>query len=73
LFARLIVGIAMLVHCFNTREILEDHLAGAEDDGAPSFFAQRVELSGLMTFFFQIFYLQHVINKYIAVPQEIVL
>jgi hypothetical protein len=33
-------------------------------------FAERVTLSGLMTFFFQIFYLQHVINREIAVVRR---
>ena len=57
----------MLIQCFKTKDILEDHLAGP-DDAAPSMFAvaERVKLSGLMTFLFSIFYLQYVINRYIA-------
>ncbi len=69
-FARLAVGILMLVQCFFTKEILEDHLAGPEDDGSHSLFVEHVKLSGLMTFFFQIYYLQYVINQHLADPAE---
>jgi Domain of unknown function (DUF4234) len=69
-FVRLAVGILMVVQCFIIKDILEDHLAGPEDDISQSLFVERVKLSGLMTFFFQIFYLQYVINRYIAVPPE---
>jgi hypothetical protein len=52
------------------KDILEDHLAGPEDDVSQSLFVERVKLSGLMTFFFQMFYLQYVINRYVAGPPE---
>ena len=68
--ARLAAGIVMLVQCFFTKDILEDHLAGPEDDVSDSLFVERVKLSGLMTFFFQIFYLQYIINRYLADPAE---
>jgi hypothetical protein len=63
---QLAVGILMVVQCFFIKDILEDHLAGPQDNISPSLFVERVKLSGLMTFFFQIFYLQYVINRYIA-------
>ena len=62
---RLAVGILMLVQCFIIKDILEDHLAGP-DDASHLMFEGRVKLSGLMTFFFSIFYLQHVINRYVV-------
>ena len=58
----------MLVQCFKIKDMLEDHLA-ADDEGSRMFSAERVQLSGLMTFFFQIFYLQHAINRYIVDAQ----
>jgi len=63
---RLPVGILMLWQCFTIKDILEDHLAGPEDDLSHPLFVERVTLSGLMTFLFQIFYLQYVINRYIV-------
>lgn len=63
--AQLAVGILILVQCFAIRHILEDHLA-TPDGEMPEPFSQRVELSGIMTFFFQIFYLQWAINHYIV-------
>jgi len=68
---RIAVGIMMIVQCFIIKDILEDHLAPNDDGSAPMFFVERVKLSGLMTFFFSIFYLQYIINKYIAVPEEL--
>ena len=63
---QLAVGILMLVQSFFTKDILEDHLAGPGDDVPSPLFADTVKLSGVMTFFFQIFYLQYVINRYMA-------
>ena len=63
---RLTVGILIVVQCFFIKDILEDHLAGPEDNLSSSILRDRVNLSGLMTFFFQIFYLQHVMNLHIA-------
>jgi hypothetical protein len=67
---RLAAGILMVVQCFIIKDILEDHLAGPGDDVSQSLFVEHVKLSGLMTFFFQIFYLQYVINRYVAGPPE---
>lgn len=69
---RLAVAILMVVQCFIIKDILEDHLAGPEDDPSHLMFEGRVKLSGLMTFFFSIFYLQHVINRYVAGSPEAV-
>ena len=63
---QLAVGILMLVQCFFTKDILEDHLAGPEDHVPSPLFVDTFKLSGAMTFLFQIFYLQYVINRYIA-------
>jgi hypothetical protein len=65
---RLLIAIVMVVQAFVVKHILEDHLAGPDDDEHPPqlFAAERVSLSGLMTFFFPIFYLQWTINKYIV-------
>jgi uncharacterized protein DUF4234 len=63
---QLAVGILMLVQSFVTKDILEDHLAGPGDQVPSGPWAETVKLSGVMTFFFQIFYLQYVINRYIA-------
>lgn len=66
---RLAVAILMVVQCFIIKDILEDHLAGP-DDPSHLMFEGRVKLSGLMTFFFTIFYLQYVINRYVAGSPE---
>src|SRR5262245_9951710 len=63
---RLAVAILAWVQSFFTKDILEDHLAGPGNDVPNPLFADTVKLSGLMTFLFQIFYLQYVINRYIA-------
>ena len=63
---QLAVGILMLVQSFMIKDILEDHLAGPGDQVPSGLLAETVKLSGVMTFFFQIFYLQYVINRYIA-------
>ena len=63
---RLAVALLIVVQCFIIKDILEDHLAGPGDTISNSVLSDRVRLSGLMTFFFQIFYLQHVINRHIA-------
>jgi hypothetical protein len=63
---RLVVALLIVVQCFIIKDILEDHLAGPDDTISDSVLSDRVRLSGLMTFFFQIFYLQHVINRHIA-------
>ena len=63
---QLAVGILMLVQSFFTKDILEDHLVGPGDRVPNPLFVDTVKLSGVMTFLFQIFYLQYVINRYIA-------
>jgi hypothetical protein len=63
---RLGLAILIVVQCFFIKDILEDHLAGPEDNISSSILSDTVKLSAMMTFFFQIFYLQHVINRYIA-------
>jgi len=65
----LAVGILMLVECFFIKDILEDHLTGPEASAPSPLFGSEVKLSGLMTFFFTIFYLQHVINRDILTRQ----
>lgn len=66
------VGILMIVQGFIVKDILEDHLAGPHDEVPSSLFVEQVKLSGLMTFFFQIFYLQWAINRYIVGSQATV-
>jgi hypothetical protein len=61
---KLTVAIAMLVQCFRIRDIIQDHATPPADPDVR--FTQQVELSGVMTFFFSIFYLQWAINKYIV-------
>jgi hypothetical protein len=63
------VGVLMLVQCFGIKDILEDHLAGPGDQVSSALLSGRVELSGVMTFLFTIFYLQHVINRDIVAPR----
>ncbi len=63
---RLAVGILVLIQCFSIRQILEDHLAGPDDTVPRMLSVGRVELSGLLTFLFTIFYLQYAINRYIV-------
>jgi hypothetical protein len=65
---QLAISILMIIQCFKIKDIIEDHAAPA-DPTEP--FAQHVKLSGLMTFFFSIFYLQWSINRYvIAAPSK---
>jgi hypothetical protein len=63
--ARLAVGILVLVQSFRVKRILEDHLAGPGDTVAREIGQQPVMLSGLLTFFLSIFYLQYAINHYV--------
>jgi len=69
LLVLLVVGIAMIFQCFRIKDIIQDHATLPTDPGQR--FVEQVQLSGLMTFFFSIFYLQWAINKYVvgrAVP-----
>ena len=56
----------MVVQCFFTKDILEDHFASPGDQVTTPLFADAYRLSGVMTFIFQIFYLQYAINRYLA-------
>ena len=69
LVARLATSIVIIVQMFTIKSIIEDHAYTPADPGAPALFADRVQLSGLATFFFSVFYLQYAINKYIVPPQ----
>lgn len=60
---QLAVGITMIVQCFKIKDMIEDH---ATPEGGSNMFAEHVKLSGIMTFFFSIFYLQWAINRYIV-------
>jgi hypothetical protein len=68
--ARLGFAINLIVQCFKTKDILEDHLAGPAD-GMGTLFTERVKLSGLMTFFFQPLYLQYIINRDIVGREQL--
>ena len=61
---QLLVGIVMLVMTFRVKEMIEDHATPDLDSGP--MFVEQVKLSGLMTFFFSIYYLQWAINRYIV-------
>jgi hypothetical protein len=63
--ARFTVGILMIWQCFIIKDIIQDHATPA-DVGAQPMFVERVELSGVATFFLSIFYLQYAINRYIV-------
>ena len=63
---QLAVAILMLVQCFAIKDIIEDHAQGPDDATEHALFRPHVKLSGLMTFFFSIFYLQYAINKYVV-------
>jgi hypothetical protein len=58
------VGILMIVQSFRIKDMIEDHATPETESG--SMFSEQVQLSGLMTFFFSIFYLQWAINRYIV-------
>ncbi len=61
---QLTVVITMIIHCFRIRDIILDHVTLPPGPDGRS--AQQVKLSGVMTFFFSIFYLQWAINKYVV-------
>lgn len=58
------VGILMIIQTFRVKDMIEDH-AEPETESGPMF-VEHVKLSGLMTFFFSIFYLQWAINRYVV-------
>jgi len=61
---QLVVGITMIIQGFRIRDIIQDHATPPPDPDQR--FVERVQLSGLMTFFFSLFYLQWAINKYVV-------
>jgi hypothetical protein len=61
--AQFVIGLGMAFYCFRIKFIIEDH-ASSQDSDVRSF--QRVELSGIMTLFFSIAYLQWAINRYVV-------
>jgi len=63
---RLAVAILMIFQCFAIKDIIEDHAQGPDNATGRGLFTPQVKLSGLMTFFFSIFYLQYAINKYVV-------
>lgn len=67
---RLTVGISMIWQYFVIKDILEDHLNSPDDGTIPSVFVERVQLSGLATFFLSIFYLQYTINRHLPALQR---
>lgn len=64
--AQLIMGVLMIMQCFAVKDIIEDHAQGPDDASRDEMFKPHVKLSGLMTFFFSIFYLQWAINHYVV-------
>ena len=61
---QLVVGITMIIQCFRIRDIIQDHATPPLDSDQR--FVLQVQLSGMMTLFFSIFYLQWAINKYVV-------
>ena len=61
---QLAVGILMIVQAFKIKDMIEDH--GSPEVESGPMFVDHVQLSGLMTFFFSIFYLQWAINRYVV-------
>ena len=55
---------------FKTKRILEDHLFAVAADLPSGTGARASQLSGVLTVFFTIFYLQHVINRQVLDPVE---
>jgi hypothetical protein len=65
---QLAVGIMMIFQTFKVKDMIEDH--ASPDPHSGPMFAEHVKLSGLLTFFFSIFYLQWAINRYVAATQS---
>src|SRR6266850_719602 len=65
----LAIGIVIVVQCFFIKDILEDHLAGPGDTLMSALSLHSEGLSRLMTFFFSIYYLQHVINTRVVASE----
>ena len=58
----LLLSILMMVQLLFVKQILEDHLSSAFNE-LPLQRIASADLSWVLTFFFHIFYLQHVINS----------
>jgi hypothetical protein len=58
------IGVLMIVQSFRIKDMIEDH--ATPESGSGPMFGEHVQLSGLMTFFFSIYYLQWAINHYIV-------
>lgn len=56
------LGIWFLIDLFGVRQMLEDHAAPESGDPAVS----RLEISGVLTFFLSVYYLQYIINREFA-------
>jgi hypothetical protein len=64
---RLPIGVVMVVESLIAKDILEDHLLGASGNAEMDRFDRdALKLSAMATFFFQLFYLQHVINRIVT-------
>jgi hypothetical protein len=61
------IAILMILQSFKIKDIIQDHATPADSSGL---FVEHVKLSGIMTFFFSILYLQWAINRYVVQPQE---
>ena len=61
---QLVVGITLVIQCFAIKDIIQDHATPPPDPDQR--FVEHVQLSGVMTFFFSIFYLQWAMNKYVV-------
>jgi Domain of unknown function (DUF4234) len=57
------VSIVIIVQTFKIKHMIEDHTQVLPSE---RMFVERAELSGLMTFFFSIFYVQWAINRYVV-------
>jgi hypothetical protein len=68
--ARYATGILMIVQGFRVKDMLEDHLTPPTDGSVPMLFNERVQLSGLATFFLSIYDLQYSINKHLEALQR---
>jgi len=54
----------MLIQSFWVKDMIEEH--ASPDSTSGPMFVEQVQLSGLMTFFFSIFYMQWAINRYVV-------
>jgi len=70
-FGALAVTILMVVQCFFVKDMIEDHLAGAQEDAVLQRITyESVKLSSVLTLCFGIFYLQYKINQRLVAVQN---